>query len=113
MKPTVLPKNPCFSSGPSAKRPGWSSAVLANATVGRSHRSKIGKAKLADVITRSKKLLGMPEDYLLGIMPGSDTGAFEAAMWSMLGARGRMFPRCLRRPPEPTRTASATIVHPT
>jgi phosphoserine aminotransferase len=88
MKPTLLPKNPCFSSGPSPKRPGWSVDALKGAAVGRSHRSKIGKAKLSDVITRSKKLLGMPDDYLLGVMPGSDTGAFEAAMWSMLGARG-------------------------
>lgn len=88
MKPTLLPKNPCFSSGPSAKRPGWSVDVLRSAAAGRSHRSKVGKAKIVEVIERSKKLLGMPDDYLLGVMPGSDTGAFEAVLWSMLGARG-------------------------
>jgi phosphoserine aminotransferase len=88
MKPTLLPKNPCFSSGPSAKRPGWSVDHLRAAAAGRSHRSKVGKAKIVEVIERSKKLLGMPADYLLGIMPGSDTGAFEAALWSMIDARG-------------------------
>ncbi len=88
MKPERLPHNPCFSSGPSAKRPGWTPAVLADVAAGRSHRSKLGKGKLSDVIARSRKLLGMPENYLLGIVPASDTGAFEAALWSMLGARG-------------------------
>src|SRR5208283_4363905 len=88
MKPSLTPKNPCFSSGPCAKRPGWSLDVLKDATVGRSHRAKIGKSKLGEVIERSKKLLGMPEDYLLGIVPASDTGAFEMALWSLLGPRG-------------------------
>jgi phosphoserine aminotransferase len=88
VKPLTKPKNPCFSSGPCAKRPGWTLDVLKDAAVGRSHRSKIGKAKLAEAISRSKKLLGMPEDYILGIVPASDTGAIEMAMWSMLGERG-------------------------
>jgi phosphoserine aminotransferase len=88
MKPTEKPKNPCFSSGPCAKRPGWSLDVLKGAALGRSHRAKIGKTKLADVIEKSKQVLGMPADYVLGIVPASDTGAIEMAMWSMLGARG-------------------------
>ncbi len=88
MKPSQTPNNPCFSSGPCAKRPGWSLDALKGAAVGRSHRAKIGKAKLADVITRSKRILGMPEGYVLGIVPASDTGAIEMAMWSMLGERG-------------------------
>jgi phosphoserine aminotransferase len=79
--------NPNFSSGPSSKRPGWNLDGLKGAAVGRSHRSALGKAKLGEAIARSKKLLGIPGDYLLGIMPGSDTGAFEAAMWTMLGPR--------------------------
>ena len=88
MKPLTKPKNPCFSSGPCAKRPGWTLDALKDAALGRSHRSKIGKAKLAEAISRSKKLLGMPADYVLGIVPASDTGAIEMAMWSMLGERG-------------------------
>jgi phosphoserine aminotransferase len=88
MKPKELPKNPCFSSGPCAKRPGWSLDVLHDAAVGRSHRAKIGKNKLAEVIERSKKLLGIPDAYLLGIVPASDTGAIEMALWSLLGERG-------------------------
>ena len=88
MKPTTLPRNPCFSSGPCAKRPGWSLDALRNAALGRSHRSKLGKSKLGDVIERSKTILGMPADYVLGIVPASDTGAIEMALWSMLGARG-------------------------
>jgi phosphoserine aminotransferase len=88
VKPTTKPQNPCFSSGPCAKRPGWTLDALKDAAVGRSHRSKIGKAKLAEVISRSKKMLGMPDDYVLGIVPASDTGAIEMAMWSMLGERG-------------------------
>jgi len=88
MKPTSKPKNPCFSSGPCAKRPGWTIDALKDAAVGRSHRAKLGKAKLAEVIQRSKKVLGMPQDYILGIVPASDTGAIEMAMWSMLGERG-------------------------
>ena len=88
MKPSLTPKNPCFSSGPCAKRPGWNFDALKNAALGRSHRAKIGKNKLAEVIERSKKILGIPETYVLGIVPASDTGAVEMAMWSMLGARG-------------------------
>ncbi len=88
MKPSILPKNPCFSSGPCAKRPGWTLDALKGAAVGRSHRAKIGKAKLAEVIERSKKVLGMPAGYVLGIVPASDTGAIEMALWSMLGERG-------------------------
>jgi phosphoserine aminotransferase len=86
-KPTVRPARPYFSSGPCAKRPGWSSEVLKDALVGRSHRSKPGKAKLKDAIDRTKRLLGMPDDYRLGIVPASDTGAVEMALWSLLGAR--------------------------
>ncbi len=88
MRPTQTPINPCFSSGPCAKRPGWSLSALEGASLGRSHRAKTGKSKLGEVIERSKKVLGMPADYVLGIVPASDTGAIEMAMWSMLGARG-------------------------
>ena len=88
MKPTQTPENPCFSSGPCAKRPGWTLDALRGAAVGRSHRAKLGKNKLAEVIDRSKKVLGMPAHYLVGIVPASDTGAIEMAMWSLLGARG-------------------------
>ncbi len=87
-KPGTRPVNPCFSSGPCAKRPGWSPAALSDALTGRSHRSAPGKAKLKAVIERSKALLGIPENYRLGIVPASDTGAVEMALWSMLGARG-------------------------
>ena len=87
-RPPVRPANPCFSSGPCAKRPGWSLAALEAAYLGRSHRSKGGKAKLTDVIGRSRALLGLPEDWRLGIVPASDTGAIEMAMWSLLGERG-------------------------
>jgi phosphoserine aminotransferase len=88
MKPTQIPKNPCFSSGPCAKRPGWTFEGLKDAALGRSHRAKIGKNKLAEVIDRSKKVLGIPESYQLGIVPASDTGAVEMALWSLLGERG-------------------------
>jgi phosphoserine aminotransferase len=88
MKPLNTPKNPCFSSGPCAKRPGWSFDALQDAALGRSHRAKIGKNKLAEVIGRSKKLLGIPDDYVLGIVPASDTGAVEMALWGLLGERG-------------------------
>ena len=88
MKPTNTPLNPCFSSGPCAKRPGWSLDALKGAAVGRSHRAKIAKTKLAEAIDRSKKILGMPDDYVLGIVPASDSGAIEMAMWSLLGERG-------------------------
>ena len=85
--PAVRPARPFFSSGPCAKRPGWTPEALKGALVGRSHRSKPGKAKLKDAIERTKKLLGVPADYRLGIVPASDTGAVEMALWSMLGAR--------------------------
>lgn len=87
-RPSVKPKNPCFSSGPCAKRPGWSLDALSNAMLGRSHRAGPLKAQLKDCIDKQKELLGIPDDYLVGIVPGSDTGAFEMAMWTMLGARG-------------------------
>jgi phosphoserine aminotransferase len=88
MKPTARPANPRFSSGPCAKRPGWSLGALEDACLGRSHRSKAGKAKLKEVIDRSRAILGVPADYRIGIVPGSDTGAVELALWSFLGARG-------------------------
>lgn len=87
-KPSTKPKNPCFSSGPCAKRPGWSLQGLSDAFLGRSHRAKGGKAKLKEVIDRSRALLGIPADYVLGIVPASDTGAIEMALWSLLGPRG-------------------------
>src|ERR1700743_994041 len=87
-KPTTNPANPRFSSGPCAKRPGWTLEALSDAALGRSHRAKVGKAKLKEVIDRSKAVLGIPADYVLGIVPASDTGAIEMALWSMLGARG-------------------------
>ena len=79
--------NPNFSSGPCSKRPQWTLDVLKDAPVGRSHRSSLGKEKLAKAIAESKMILGIPDDYLVGILPGSDTGAFEAAMWIILGPR--------------------------
>jgi phosphoserine aminotransferase len=88
MKPTARPANPCFSSGPCAKRPGWSPAVLSAALVGRSHRSAPGLAQCVEVIERSRAVLGIPADYRLAIVPASDTGAVEMALWSLLGARG-------------------------
>jgi phosphoserine aminotransferase len=88
MKPQFRPANPCFSSGPCAKRPGWTVGALEHALVGRSHRAKLGKAKLQEVVTRSRALLGVPEDWRVGIVPASDTGAVEMALWSLLGARG-------------------------
>ncbi len=88
MKPTIKPANPNFSSGPCAKRPGYSLAALPSDILGRSHRSSLGKARLAKSITETKALLGIPADYRVGIVPASDTGAFEMAMWTMLGARG-------------------------
>ena len=88
MKPTRRPANPCFSSGPCAKRPGWSAAALSGALLGRSHRSGVGKARLAESIQRSRAILQIPADYRLGIVGGSDTGAVEMALWSLLGARG-------------------------
>jgi phosphoserine aminotransferase len=87
-RPNVRPANPCFSSGPCAKRPGWSLAALEGAWLGRSHRAKAGKDRLKEVIDRSRAILGLPADWRLGIVPASDTGAIEMAMWSLLGARG-------------------------
>jgi phosphoserine aminotransferase len=86
--PAVRPANACFSSGPCAKRPGWTPTILRDAALGRSHRAKLPKAKLKLAIDLTRELLGVPADYRIGITPGSDTGAFEMAMWSMLGARG-------------------------
>ncbi|MCS5597982.1 MAG: phosphoserine transaminase [Alphaproteobacteria bacterium] len=88
MKPQQKPVNPNFSSGPCAKRPDWSLDNLKGALLGRSHRSGIGKARLKEVIELQRSLLGIPDDYLIGIVPASDTGAIEMALWSMLGARG-------------------------
>ena len=87
-KPTQKPHNPNFSSGPTTKHKGWSLDKLTGAALGRSHRSALGKAKLMEVIELSKDVLGIPADWRLGIVPASDTGAMEMAMWSMLGARG-------------------------
>ncbi|QDG75748.1 phosphoserine transaminase [Labrenzia sp. PHM005] len=87
-KPDVRPANPNFSSGPCSKRPGWSLDGLSDAPLGRSHRAKPGKAKLAEAIDLTRKVLGVPDDYLIGIVPASDTGAVEMALWSLLGARG-------------------------
>ena len=87
-KPSLKPANPNFSSGPCAKRPGWTPQALDKALIGRSHRSKDGKARLKLAIDKTRAILAIPKDYRIGIMPASDTGAFEAAMWSMLGARG-------------------------
>jgi phosphoserine aminotransferase len=86
-KPTRRPQRPHFSSGPCAKRPGWSLDALKGALVGRSHRAKEPKARLQAVIERSKAILGMPAGWRLGIVPASDTGAVEMAMWSLLGER--------------------------
>ena len=86
-KPGMRPANPNFSSGPCAKRPGWSVDALADVLDGRSHRSGPGKAKLAEVIDRTRAVLGIPDDYRIGIVPASDTGAVEMALWSMLGPR--------------------------
>jgi phosphoserine aminotransferase len=88
LKPKEKPANPRFSSGPTSKRPGWSLGELDTESLGRSHRAKQPKARLKKVIDDSKRILGIPEDYLVAIVPASDTGAFEMAMWTMLGARG-------------------------
>jgi phosphoserine aminotransferase len=86
-KPASRPVNPRFSSGPCAKFPTWSLDKLADAPVGRSHRAGVGKAKLKAAIETTRSVLGVPADYRIGIVPASDTGAFEMAMWTMLGAR--------------------------
>ena len=88
MKPAIRPQRPEFSSGPCAKRPGWSLSALDGALLGRSHRAAPARARLAEVIERSRTVLGMPEGWRLGIVPGSDTGAIELAMWHLLGPRG-------------------------
>jgi phosphoserine aminotransferase len=85
--PATRPANPRFSSGPCAKIPGFSLSMLEDAPLGRSHRAAIGKAKLAEAITLTREILGVPADYRIGIVPASDTGAVEMAMWSLLGAR--------------------------
>jgi len=86
--PAVKPANPNFSSGPCAKRPGWTVEALAGALVGRSHRAKPAKARIEKAIQLTRELLEVPDDYLIGIVPASDTGAVEMALWGMLGARG-------------------------
>ena len=87
-KPDLRPASPNFSSGPCKKRPGWSADALQTEVLGRSHRSKLGKQRMEEVIDRSRAILNLPDDYLLGVVPASDTGAVEMALWSMLGARG-------------------------
>ena len=87
-KPAVRPALPFFSSGPTTKRPGWSPAILKDAVLGRSHRSKPAKSKINQTMDLARRILGVPDDYLIGITPGSDTGAVEIALWSLLGARG-------------------------
>lgn len=87
MKPTIRPGNPNFSSGPCAKRPGYDVSALALETLGRSHRSSLGKSVLERACRQTAELLGLPPDYRVGIVPASDTGAFEMAMWSLLGQR--------------------------
>src|SRR5579872_6879928 len=86
--PAARPKNARFSSGPCAKRPGWTPEALKDAALGRSHRAKLGKAKLKLAIDLTREVLQVPADYRIGITPGSDTGAVEMALWSLLGARG-------------------------
>ncbi|WP_323035283.1 phosphoserine transaminase [Pararhodobacter sp.] len=86
--PATRPANPRFSSGPCAKLPNFTLDMLADAPLGRSHRAAVGKSKLAEAIDLTREILGVPADYRIGIVPGSDTGAVEMAMWSLLGARG-------------------------
>ena len=81
-KPAVKPANPCFSSGPTAKRPGWAIENLDLTVLGRSHRSALGKERLQLAIDMTREVLGVPDDYRIGIVPASDTGAMEMAMWS-------------------------------
>ncbi|MFM8534384.1 MAG: phosphoserine aminotransferase, partial [Acidimicrobiia bacterium] len=87
MKPNMRPARPDFSSGPCAKRPGWTPDSLKDAAVGRSHRSKTGKKKIVEAVDRTRAVLGIPADYRIAIVPASDTGAVEMALWSLLGAR--------------------------
>ena len=88
MQPTAKPRNPNFSSGPCSKRPGYDVKALQLDTLGRSHRSTLGKKVLALACTETARILGLPEGYRVGVVPGSDTGAVEMALWSLLGARG-------------------------
>ena len=88
VKPATRPANPNFSCGPCAKHPGWKASDLDGALLGRSHRSPEGRARLKALIDQTRRLIGLPQDYLLAIVPGSDTGGFEMALWTMLGARG-------------------------
>ena len=88
IKPAMRPALPFFSSGPTTKRPGWSPTILSDAVLGRSHRSKAAKSKITETMQLAREILQMPDGYLIGIVPGSDTGAVEIALWSMLGARG-------------------------
>ncbi|AAK89698.1 phosphoserine aminotransferase [Agrobacterium tumefaciens] len=88
MKPDLRPGNTHFSSGPCSKRPGWSLDALSDAPLGRSHRAKVGKAKLKQAIDLTREILNVPADYRIGIVPASDTGAVEMALWSLLGERG-------------------------
>jgi len=87
-KPPMRPAMPFFSSGPTTKRPGWSPTALENAVLGRSHRSKPAKAKIIQTMDLARQILELPDEYLIGMVPGSDTGAVEIALWSLLGARG-------------------------
>ncbi|MFQ5535100.1 MAG: phosphoserine transaminase [Sphingomonadales bacterium] len=88
MEPLTRPGSPLFSSGPCAKRPGWTPDVLRDAVLGRSHRSAIGKSRLKEAIDKTRDILGLPADYRVAIVPASDTGAVEMALWSLLGERG-------------------------
>ena len=87
IRPASRPENPRFSSGPCAKPPTWTNSSLENAWLGRSHRAAGGKEKLVNAISQTRRVLNIPIDYKIGIVPASDTGAFEMAMWSMLGER--------------------------
>src|SRR5688500_8283307 len=87
-RPALRPADPRFSSGPTAKRPGWSPEILKDAVLGRSHRGKPGKARLKEAIAATRRLLRVPSDYRIAIVPASDTGAMEMALWSLTGPRG-------------------------